>query len=178
MFRLYFLRPGARVDSALAAVVADPVRVVVIDHRGVINVVNVGNVHVVDGSIVEKASPVPTSALVAFAEVAESVIDAAIESDVRAPVAFMENECGAAPTPPARCPQETDFRRHHPGPRYPIVICIGIVPGPVPRRPDITLGRARWLLVHRNRRRTKPDRYSNPDLREGSRGHQQHRNSQ
>src|SRR5580704_3146284 len=115
MFSLHLFRPGALIDATRAAVIADPVRGVVVDYRRVVNIMNVGDIHVVDGAIVEKVPAVPSSTFIAVAEVAESVIDSAIESDLRAPIAFMENECFAAPAPPARSPKETNFGRQHPG---------------------------------------------------------------
>src|SRR5579864_5254509 len=96
---LFLLRRGTRRDSSVAAVVADPVHGCVIDYGGVVNVVNVGDVDVVDGTVVEKASAFPASAFVAFTEVAESVNDPAIETNPRPPIAFMENKCFAAPAP-------------------------------------------------------------------------------
>src|SRR5208282_2831562 len=57
--RLLF-RCWTRVDSTIAAVVAD-VAHVVDDHVGVVNIVNV-DVHVAHGTVVEKVSAVPTPA--------------------------------------------------------------------------------------------------------------------
>jgi len=80
----FFFWPWTVVYPALAAVVAHPVHRVVVDHRGVVNIMNVGDIHVVDGTIVEKVSAVPASAFITMAEVAESIIDPVIESDMRA----------------------------------------------------------------------------------------------
>jgi hypothetical protein len=83
----FLLRRSTRRDSTVAAVVADAVHRGVVDHGGVVNVVDVGDIYVVDGTIVEKVAAVPTSAFIAIAEIAESVVDAAVESDMRTPVA-------------------------------------------------------------------------------------------
>ena len=49
---------------------------------------------------------VPTSAFIAFSEIAKAVIDTAIEADTRSPISFIENEPAAAPAPPSRSPQK------------------------------------------------------------------------
>jgi len=78
VFSLYFFSSGAVIDPAVAAVVADPIRGVVVDYRGVVNVMNVGDVHVVDGAVVEKVVAIPAATFVAVAKVAESVIDTTV----------------------------------------------------------------------------------------------------
>lgn len=85
--RHFLFGRGARIDPAISAVVADPVHRSVVDNRGVVNVVNVGDIYVVDGAIIEKMSALPTSAFISIAEVAESVIDPTVESDMRSPKA-------------------------------------------------------------------------------------------
>src|SRR5208337_3091789 len=48
--------PRTRADPASAAVVADPVHRGAVNHRGVVDVVNLGDVHVVHGAVVEEVS--------------------------------------------------------------------------------------------------------------------------
>src|SRR5208337_4547789 len=139
--RLLF-RPWTRVDSTVAAVVADVV-LVVVDHGRVVNIVNVGDVHVVHRTVVEKVPAVPTPAFVTFTEIAEAVVDPAVEAYVRTPVAVIENKSVAAPAPIGWSPQETDFRRHHPGARHPVVIVDVVVVGPVAGGPDKTVARTK-----------------------------------
>src|SRR5580704_1996840 len=167
----FFFRPRTVVYPALAAVVADPVDGGVVDHRCV---VNVGDVHIVDGAIVEKVSAVPASALIAVTEISESVIDPAVEPDMRPPIAGVEKKCAAAPTPPAGSPEEAGFGGQHPGARYPKVVGGVSIPGPIAGSPDVALGGARRLLVHGKGRRTEPDGYADADLGERSCGHRQH----
>src|SRR5208337_4955034 len=112
-------------DPASAAVEADPAHRGV-DHRGVVNVVNFSNVHVVHRTVVEKVSVVPTSTLVALAEVTVAVTNPAIETDVRTPVTVIEDISVAAPTPVGWSPEQTGFWSHHPSTRHPIVIVIGV----------------------------------------------------
>src|SRR6266851_3108585 len=106
--RLFFW-PRASTDSALTSVVAHVVHCDVIDDDHL--VVDIPHVrHVVYGSVVEKGSVVPISAVIADTTVAEAVINAAIESDMRTPVALMKNEDAIAPAPITRGPEETVAR--------------------------------------------------------------------
>jgi len=135
---------------------------------------NVGDIHVVDGTVVEEMSAFPASTLEAIAEVAEAVVNTAVEPDMRSPVAYVEKKRGAAPTPPARSPQEARLRCQYPRARHPIVAVRAV--SPVTGRPDVTLGGARWLFVHGKCRRANMDRYANADLRRrrGGQRHQHH----
>ncbi len=99
MLGRHFLGIGMDLDSAFASVKADVVVDVVVDNCGVVSVVNVGDVDVHNGAIIEEVAAIPSSALKADPEEAEAVIDASVEADVRAPVAFMEDESRAAPAP-------------------------------------------------------------------------------
>src|SRR6266851_573768 len=92
MYHRLFLRRWTPVDPAVAAVVADAVHRRVVDHGGVVNVVNVGDVHVVHRTVVEKLSVLPTSALIAVTKVSIAVTDPAIETYLRTPVALIENK--------------------------------------------------------------------------------------
>ena len=90
-------RPGTGVDSSIAAVVADSIDRGSIYDRGVVNVMNVYDVHIVHRTVVEEASAVPPPAFVALAEITIAVGDAAIETDMRTPVAFMEKRSPPQP---------------------------------------------------------------------------------
>src|SRR5713101_1955781 len=156
--------PRALVDAAVSAVVADAGDVGVIDHRRVVHVVNDGDVDVVHGTIVEKASAVPTATFIAVAEVAVPIVDSAIETHDRSPEAFIEDESAASPTPISWSPQETDFGSQHPGSRHPVVIAVVGIVGPVTGRPDIALGGADRLFVHGQIGRRERDRDAHADL--------------
>ncbi len=88
---------GARADvnATTATVVADAVDGagavgdVVVDHGAVVDVGDVADVG--DGAVVVEVMPVPVAAEVAEADIAESVVDAAIEADMLAPVSAMEH---------------------------------------------------------------------------------------
>src|SRR5208337_1162224 len=152
--------PWTRADSTIAAVVTDVAHVVV-DHCGVINVVNFIHVYVVHGAIVEKVSVIPTPAFVTLTEIAEAVINSAIEAHVRAPIAVIENKSVAAPTPIGWSPQETDFRRHHPSSWHPVVIVDVVIVGPVARGPKITVAGTKRLLIDGQRGRADPNGHAN-----------------
>src|SRR5581483_2300690 len=93
--------------------------------------------------VVVKCSADPAAAHVSGADIAEAVVDSAIESDVRAPVARMEAIDAPDEAPVARGPEQPHLRRCDPGTRDP-VIATGCV-GPVARGPDVALHGARRL---------------------------------
>jgi len=108
------------------------------------------------GGVIEEVTAAPLATNEAYAEVAEAIVDAAIEADVRAPVAGVEAVIAAFPTPPRGCPEITGFRRDDPGAGNPViaaVICIG----PVARRPDVAVAGADGLYVDRKRWRRNAD---------------------
>jgi hypothetical protein len=161
-----FFRPWTPVDPTIATVVTDPIhRGVVVNDRGVVNVVNVGYIHVVHRTVIVKLPVLPTSAFIALTKISVAVTDPAIEPYTRTPVAIVENVSVAAPTPIGGSPQQTAFRSHDPGTRYPVVVVVSI--SPVPRRPDITIAGNGRLLVNREFGRGERDRYA--DLRVGCR---------
>src|SRR5208337_4264057 len=155
-----FFRPWTRADPTIAAVEADTAHRGAVDHRGVVDVVNFSDVHVVHRTVVEKVSVVPTSTLVPFAEVSVAVTDPAIETDMWTPVAVVEDVSVASPTPISRGPEQTGFRSHHPCPRHPVVIVEIVGVSPVSRRPEMTVARTKRLLVYRQFRRGEADRYA------------------
>src|SRR5208282_1430189 len=169
--RSFFLCCRTRADSTIASVVAD-VALVVVRHVGVVNVVDVSDVHVAHGAVVEEVSIIPTPAFKTDTEITEAVIDPAVEAYVRPPVAVIEDKSVAAPAPIGWCPQEADFRRHHPSARHPVVIADIVIVGPVTGRPEITVPWAERLLIDRQRGRADRDGYAN--LRKRRCRHAQH----
>src|ERR1700678_1690176 len=117
----------------------------------------------------------PTSAIEAVTEVSETIVDPAIKAYSGTPIAVIEHNPGAAPTPVGRGPQEAGFRSHYPGARYPEIVGGIVIIIPVSRRPEITVAGANRLLVNGQDRRPYRNRYA--DLR-GHRpryAHQQYR---
>lgn len=111
-------RPG--IESAAPAVIADPGHGN-IRNSVVIDVVNDGPIHVVNGAVIVEGSPVPISALVTVADITEPVIDSAIEADVRAPISGVPVVAAAEEPPVRRCPEPTHIRRNYPYARHPII---------------------------------------------------------
>src|SRR5271167_1128014 len=160
-----FLRCRPCCYPTVAAVVADAVHRRVVDHGGVVNVVNVSDVYVIHRAVIVEMVVFPTPALVTVAEVTEAIVNSAIETDHWSPEAFMEDKPFASPTPPAGSPEKADLRGQDPGSRHPVVVAkVGII-RPVARGPDVTVGWARRLHIHRKRGRT--ERNYHAELRKG-----------
>src|SRR5215472_9839381 len=149
-------RPGG--DAAFAAVVAD-FPVVVIDDDGlVVDIRHMGDV--VHGSVIEEGSVSPIATFITKTRVAESVVDASIEADPRAPIAFVENEGAAAPAPPRGSPQKAGFGSEHPSTRNPEIPAIVAI-GPIAGSPDVAFTRTQRLLINRQGRRRNSYRKNN-----------------
>ncbi len=151
---------GARVDSAVAAVIADAVHGDIVHHGFVIDIVYVGYVHTVDVLVVIKIATAPVSALVAVACITETIVDAAVETYLRAPISNVPHVSGTTPSPVARCPQKADLGSEYPRSRHPEIAFIAI--RPIARSPNVAGTRAIGLLVHRQGRRCDPYRDEDP----------------
>src|SRR5215471_691686 len=158
-----------RPDSTGSAVVAHTSDIV--DHCGVIDVVYIDDVHVGHCAVVKELSATPVAAMESHAGIAEAVVDAAIESDMRSPVALVPHVITVIPAPITGSPEDADNRRLHPGSRDP-VIAIGTV-RPVAGRPDVSRPGTNRLHIHRQRRRA--DSYGNTYRNLGSRRNRRHR---
>ncbi len=166
-----------RADSTIPAVVADPIyRDVVVDHRGVVNVMNIRDVHIVHRPVIEKPAAIPASAIVAVAEISIPVIDAAVETNLRSPISLIEKISIAAISPIPGSPEISDPRRAHPRSRHPVVVPEIVVVSPVAGRPEEPFPRTKRLLIHRQRRRSKGHRKNNSRSR--TRRHSQHHRRQ
>src|SRR6185312_3697667 len=75
-----------------------------------IHIVNHVHVHAGDGAVIEKMTAVPVRAIVAAAWIAEAVVDTAIESDVRTPIAGMEQVVAVTECPIRRSPDGSNPR--------------------------------------------------------------------
>jgi hypothetical protein len=142
----FFLR-GPLADTAIAAVVADA-GFVAIDDGGVVDVVDFSDVHVVHGTVVIKAVVIPPTAFIPVAEIAETITDAAVPPNVRAPIPFMEEKGPALPAPVTGRPEEADLGSLDPGPRNPVIVFVLGIPSPITRSPDVTVAWAKRLLIH------------------------------
>ena len=142
------------IDSAVAAVIADAIHGDIVDHGSVVDM-NVVDPDIVDAAVVEEVPTSPVSAGIAGANVAESVIHAAVETDVRSPIARIPDIDPFMPTPIARRPEQADRRRRRPRAGHPEVAVRAV--GPIAGRPDITVAGTRRLLINRQRRRGDRD---------------------
>jgi len=129
------LRRGTGIQAAAPANIAhtiingDVVDVGPVD----VDIADNGDVHVVDGSVVPEVAALPVAAIVAVADVAEAVVDAAIEADVNAPVTVVPVVAVAVVAPVARRPQPARVGRDHPRSRHPVIARGRIAP--IARRP-------------------------------------------
>src|SRR5262252_2330752 len=151
---VFFLRGGTYIYAAVATIVADARDVCpVVDDRSVVDVVYLRDVNIVHAAVVIKVVMIPTAAFVAVSEVTESIIDAAIETDRRAPIASGKNEALAVPAPVARRPEVAHCRGFDPGAGNPIIVIT--IPSPVPGSPKVSIAGAHRLFVYGQFRRRK-----------------------
>src|SRR5579859_1731017 len=83
----------------------------VVDDGLIVSVVDDVDVDVVDGRVVLESIAGPAATVVTLADVAEAVVDAAVEADVRPPVAGVERVRTAGESPEARRPEQSRRRR-------------------------------------------------------------------
>ena len=144
---------GRRYSSGAArtAIEAGAHADVFVDHSAIDErVVNDRGVYVDDRGVVGETPAAPFTAHETHAAIAESVIHAAVETDVRAPVAGMPAVNAAGEAPVTGSPEEADARRSDPNARNPVVACVTVCP--VTGSPKIAFGRARRLHVNGQRR--------------------------
>jgi hypothetical protein len=98
---------GARVDAATSSVVADTIDT--INDRLLVDVVDDGDVYIVDSTVIEELSATPVTAFVAGTDVAEAVVDSTVEADVWTPISGIPDIKPVRPTPIAWRPEEADF---------------------------------------------------------------------
>ena len=169
----FFLRRRSSAHSTRTIEASAVYRGVVVNHRLVIHVVNLGHIHVIHSSVVVEIFSPPISALITFSPISIAVIYPAIETDVRSPVTIIPCVRSVVPPPISGCPQVARRRGKHPCAGDPIIVFIVVAVRPVAGRPDIIVGGANWLYVDRQRGRRDSDRYSNA-LPERCRRYEQH----
>src|SRR5580704_1885137 len=162
------------VDAAATAVEADAIHFAVVGHCAVIDVVNVVNVDVADAAIVEKVTAAPVAAFEAETAVTETVINSAIEADVRTPVTGVPEISAVAPAPITGSPEKSDARRDDPSAGNP-EIAVGAI-GPISGRPNISIARANRLRIDGQRRRSDGD--GDPEAESGRGGRRSDGNGQ
>src|SRR5664280_1426705 len=122
-------------------------------HRGVVDGavihVNVGDIHIVDGTVIVETVSAPIPALIAGADVAESIVNAAVVADILAPKAVVVAIHAAEQSPISRRPQEAHLRRPRPGAGHPVVALRSVAP--ISGRPQIAIAGAWRLRIFRQR---------------------------
>ena len=147
-----FLRGWASGNSTRASVVAYVVHCDVVDDRPVVDIRDMDVAH---GLVIEDATAPPLSAKKPDTDVAEAVVYAAVESDVGTPITLVKSKQAVAPAPIARSPEETRLRRQYPRTGHPKVSVSGV--SPISGGPNVAITRAKGLFVYRERRRGDPD---------------------
>ena len=147
--------PRTNVQTTISAVIADSVAgagsvgSAIVDDGAVVDVGDVANVG--DGAVVVEVMPVPVAAEVADADIAEAVVDASVEADVRTPITVMEGVAASVVAPVGRRPKSTVVGWGAPYAGNPVVaVC---TPGPVTGRPKVVWIGCGWLIVFRKWRR-------------------------
>jgi hypothetical protein len=147
-----FLRGRSRGSPARAAIEADVSYSHIVDDGFVVDVGDVHTTEIVHGRVVAEDAASPVAALVAGAHIAETVIDAAVVSNMRPPIATVVDVRVLMPAPIARGPEQTDGRRLHPGSRHPVIALETI--SPKAGRPDVAgAGNFRLIIERQLRRR-------------------------
>ena len=145
------------VVSAIASVVVSAIGSVVVSAIAgvvVVCVVDRAHVDVVVHAVIEEVAAVPVAAFVAEADVAEAVIDAAVETDVQAPMSGIKEIAAAVEPPIARRPKRGCVGWLDPCSRHPVIAARA--PGPIARSPNVAVsGRGRLIVVGKRRRRIR-----------------------
>jgi len=94
-----FLRGRSRRSPTSAAIEADVSYGRIVDDGFVVDVGDVDAAEIIHGPVVSEDAASPIAALVAGAHIAEAVIDAAVESDMRPPISGVPNIEAVPPAP-------------------------------------------------------------------------------
>src|ERR1700722_7148428 len=135
------------VVSAIAGIVVSAIAGAI-----TVDVADRAHIDVVVHAVVEEVAAVPVAALIAEANVAEAVVDAAVEADVQAPMAGIEEIAATVKAPVARRPKRGCVGRLNPRSRHPVIAFRS--PGPVAGGPDVAVCWRRGLFVVGKRRRS------------------------
>ena len=112
---------------------------------------NNGNIYVGHRAVIVQRAIIPIRAVIAMARISETVVDAAIESNVRPPVARVPLIDVIVISPPRRRPERAHIRGHNPRAGNPVIVGIGI--SPIAWRPNVIVAGSRRLAVIGKRRR-------------------------
>lgn len=167
----FFIGSRPRIDTPVAAVIADTRAAVVVNDRCVVDVVNLSGIDIVDGTVVIEVSSIPAAAFISVAEVTVAVVNATIKADLRSPVALVKDVSTTAPCPIAGSPEITRFWSHDPRTGHPVIV--RSIPGPIAGSPYVAVARTKRLFIDGQLRRSEVD--GDLDLRKRSARDHQHR---
>src|SRR5579864_709693 len=163
-FKVAFVLPAHLImvrachDSTTSTVVAHACDVHIVDDGFIVDM-NIGDVDVGYGAVVEVVAAFPISAEEAHAGIAKAVVNPAVETDVRSPVSGMPDVKARAPTPITRRPEQSRLRRRHPSSRHPVVAIRPV--SPIARGPNVAISWAGGLDVNRQHWRRDGYLYKN-----------------
>src|ERR1700760_1300422 len=111
------MRRGASLQATRSTIEAHPIHGDVVYNSLVVNVGDMHATQVGDRAVVEERAATPVTPYKPNPAVPESIVHAAVESDVRTPVTAVPEIDAIGPTPISRGPQQSGRRRGHPGAR-------------------------------------------------------------
>ena len=100
-----FLRGRSRGSPTSATIEADASYSRIVDDGFVVDVRDVDAAEIIHGPVVSEDAVSPIAALIARTHIAEAIIDAAIESDMRSPISGVPNIEAVPPAPITRGPE-------------------------------------------------------------------------
>ncbi len=133
--------------SAIAAVEAGAAGSHVVDDGPAVDIGDIRRAYVTHCGVIIKESIAPVSAQITDAKVAEAIVNPAVETDHRAPIAGIPHVHALLPCPVPRSPERAHEGRWHPCAGHPVV-AVNRVPGPVTGRPEVAGTGADRLRIH------------------------------
>jgi hypothetical protein len=153
-------RPGS--NPAWPAIIADPIDGCIVYDRAInIGIVDDRGIDIQHRCIIPEMTAYPIPAGKPRTVIPATIVDTAIEADMRPPITGIPAIDPAGITPIPGRPQEADFGGFSPITRHPIISII-IVISPISRNPEITVDWANRLRIYRNNGRPdiKADAYA------------------
>lgn len=112
-----------------------------------VSIVNTG-ANMPAGAIIKEMAAFPMATPEPGSEITKSIVNSAVESDVRAPITDVPKVASITPAPPPWSPKESDRRRQYPHTGDPIIVVVS--PAPISRAPQVSIPRAGRLIVDRD----------------------------
>jgi hypothetical protein len=112
-----------------------------------VGIVNTG-AHMPGGGIIKEMAALPMPTPKTGSVITKSIVNSAVESNVRSPITAMPKVTSITPTPPPWSPKEPYGRRQYPHTGDPVIIVIP--PAPIAGAPQVSIPRAGRLVVDRD----------------------------